>query len=145
MRVILLIGLPGSGKSTWAAQQNHVVLSSDQMRFVLCGDETNQTIHAQVFAALRYLLRERLKLRQEATIIDATNLRRRDRRQFRQIAREHEAEIEAVFFDVPFELALARNRSRQRVVPEEAMHRLAARLEPPSEREGYSRITTISA
>ena len=78
--MILLIGIPGSGKSTWAKAQGCTVLSSDETRFVLSGDETNQNIHGKVFGAMRHLLRTRLGIGSSPTILDATNLRRRDRK-----------------------------------------------------------------
>ena len=43
-------------------------LSSDELRFVLADDETDQTIHAEVFATMRYLLRRRLELRRPSDI-----------------------------------------------------------------------------
>ena len=48
-----LVGLPGSGKSTWARKQGVAVLSSDELRLLLADDESNQTIHREVFATLR--------------------------------------------------------------------------------------------
>jgi predicted kinase len=143
MKVILLVGLPGSGKSTWARAQGYQVLSSDEMRLKLSGDETNQTIHGKVFGAMRYLLRLRLQLGQEVTVIDATNLRRRDRKPFLKIAQQYGAEAEAVWFDVPVEVAEARNRKRARVVPEGVIAMLAQRLQAPTEAEGFARIVRV--
>lgn len=144
-KLIVLIGLPGSGKSTWAAAQHATILSSDAMRLLLSGDENNQLIHARVFSTLRYLLKQRLELGATPTILDATNLRRKDRKPWLQLAARHHATVEAVFFDVPLATALARNASRARIVPPAAIERLAARLQPPSRDEGFARITSISA
>lgn len=145
MKVILLVGLPGSGKSTWARQQGQEVISSDEMRLKLSGDETNQTIHGKVFGAMRYLLRLRLQLGQAVTVIDATNLRRKDRKPFLKLAQAYGAELEAVWFDVPAAVAEARNRSRARVVPEGVIPLLAGRLQPPTEAEGFARIVRINS
>lgn len=145
-RVWILIGLPGSGKSTWAAQQKGAVtLSSDAIRLLLSGDESNQAIHGRVFGTLRYLLRERLRLEQPLTIVDATNIRRRDRKPFLKIAAQFGAVAEAIYFDVPLETALARNRGRARRVPEEAIAKMAERLQAPSKEEGFARIRRVSA
>lgn len=145
MKVILLVGLPGSGKSTWARQQGQEVISSDEMRLKLSGDETNQTIHGKVFGAMRYLLRLRLQLGQAVTVIDATNLRRKDRKPFLKLAQAYGAEAEAVWFDVPVAVAEERNRARARVVPEGVIPLLAARLQPPTEAEGFARIVRINS
>ena len=60
-RLILLVGLPGSGKSTWAREQGVAVVSSDDVRWLLSDDAANQNIHGAVFATVRYLLRNRLE------------------------------------------------------------------------------------
>ena len=77
-RVVVLVGLPGSGKSSWAARKGLPTLSSDAMRATLADDATNQTIHKQVFQALRYLLRQRIALGRPVTCVDATHLTPRE-------------------------------------------------------------------
>jgi len=140
-KIILLIGLPGSGKSTYAA--GRPVLSSDAIRHLLADDERDQTIHARVFATLRYLLIQRLELHRPVTYIDATHLTRDERRPYITIARANKAEIEAVFFDVPLEICLARNRTRPRQVPEDILTKMSKKLEPPTYDEGFDNILKI--
>jgi predicted kinase len=115
------------------------------MRFVLSGDETNQNIHGKVFGAMRHLLRTRLEIGSSPTILDATNLRRRDRKIWLRLIAKHGAIAEAVHFDVPLKLALKRNRNRPRVVPEEVVEQMFKGLQPPTEAEGFAKITTISS
>jgi predicted kinase len=142
-RIILAIGLPGSGKSTYLATLGAHPISSDAIRLQLADDETDQTIHSAVFATMRFLLRQRIKLQRPATYLDATNLTRRDRRPFIKIARQHNCEIEALYFDVPLEICKARNLARGRVVPEHALDMMAAKLEPPSLNEGFTRVEVV--
>ena len=142
-RIIVLVGLPGSGKSTWLERRGITALSSDWVRLVLADDMTAQTIHPRVFQTLRYLLRHRLAIGRPETYVDATHLTPDERRPYIQIAQAYGCDAEAVFFDVPLEICRERNRARKRMVPEEAMAIMAAKLTPPTRDEGFVQVTTI--
>ena len=139
----MLVGLPGSGKSTWAAQQGDGVLSSDAVRALLTGTEQNQQANALVFQTLRFLLKMRVLAGAKSTIIDATSLTAKERRTWIRLAHTLDCTAEAVFFDTPVAICKARNAARSRVVPDEVMDRFAARLTPPSLDEGFARVTVI--
>ncbi len=139
----MLVGLPASGKSTWAAAQGWTVLSSDAIRHVLSDDVTNQNIHGRVFATMRYLLRQRIGIGMPVTCVDATHLTCAERRPYIEIAKWEKCEVEAVFFDVPLEICVTRNAGRERNVPEDAMAMMAAKLQVPTIQEGFSRVTRV--
>jgi predicted kinase len=143
LRLVVLVGLPGSGKTTWAARQSFSVLSSDAVRLLIADDPAIQTIHRRVFATLRHLARQRLELRRPVTCIDATSLTRWERRPWVRLAEDADCEAEAIFFDTPLEVCLDRNIRRERVVPAAAVREMARRLEPPSIEEGFARVITL--
>ena len=140
-KIVVLVGIAASGKSTWAQKS---VLSSDEIRLLLRDDPTDQTIHRVVFKTMRDLLRRRLDLGMPMTYIDATNLTRRERRPYIKIASMYGCHAEAVFFDTPLEICLERNRERERKVPETVLRMMAAKLQPPSTDEGFSTVVVIS-
>jgi predicted kinase len=142
-RIVIACGLPGSGKSSFLRALGVTAISSDEVRLLLADDPTIQTIHGQVFATMRYLVRRRLALGRPATYVDATHLTPPERAPWIAIARAFGAEAEALFFDTPADLCKERNRSRSRVVPEEAIDMLAAKLIPPSLAEGFHHITVV--
>jgi len=142
-RIVLMVGLPGSGKSTYLEKLGATAISSDHVRLLLSDDAENQSIHAQVFATMRYLLRRRLALGRPVSYIDATHLTPAERAPYLKVAQAFGCDLEAVFFDVPLEVCRKRNRMRHRVVPAAVLDAMQAKLIPPSIEEGFTRITRL--
>ena len=141
--VVLTIGLPGSGKTTWFKRRGVTPLSSDLLRTILFDDITEQRYQGLVFSTLRSLLRARLIAKMPWNYVDATNLSPHERRQWIKMAKSFGYDVQAVFFDVPFDVCMERNRRRERTVSDESMHKMAERLRPPSFKEGFSKITVV--
>ena len=141
--VVLAIGLPGSGKTTWFGRRGITPLSSDLLRNILFDDVEEQRYQGLVFSTLRSLLRARLIARMPANYVDATNLSIHERRQWIKMAKSFGYEVQAVFFDVPLEVCLQRNRQRDRSVSEDIMRKMAEKLKPPVFEEGFEKITVV--
>lgn len=141
--VVLAIGLPGSGKTTWYKRRGVTPLSSDLLRTLLFDDITEQRYQGLVFSTLRSLLRARLIAKMPWNYVDATNLSPHERRQWIKMAKSFGYQVQAVFFDVPLEVCMDRNRKRERVVTDEVMQKMAERLRPPTFKEGFDKITVV--
>lgn len=141
--VVLTIGLPGSGKTTWYKRRGVTPLSSDLLRSILFDSITEQRYQGLVFSTLRSLLRARLIAKMPWNYVDATNLSPHERRQWIKMARGFGYEVHAVYFDVPLEVCLERNRKRERQVQEDVMKQMAQRLRPPTFKEGFSKIIVV--
>ncbi|HSM82069.1 MAG TPA: AAA family ATPase [Nodosilinea sp.] len=151
----LLVGIPGSGKSSWArafvaAHPGYCVVSTDALRAQLYGDESIQgdwsQIWQQVLGQWRSGVAAIRRGELAGVIYDATNARRRHRREVIGAARQVGFDpITLVWLDVPLGLALDRNGVRSHPVPTPvitAMHR-QLRGAPPSIQEGVDRVLTL--
>jgi predicted kinase len=141
--VVLAIGLPGSGKSSWFKRHDVVPLSSDMVRSLLFDDVREQRFQDLVFSNLRSMLKARLIAKRPMNYVDATNLTPQERQHWIKLAKDYQYEVHAVFFDVPLEVCLERHQRRDRVVPEDVMRRMAAKLKPPAFEEGFAKITVV--
>ncbi len=144
MRLVVLVGLPASGKSTWLKENGLFALSSDAVREMLTGDVTDQSVNRLVFRTLRQLAAARVRAGAEVTYIDSTALTPWERRCWIRLAELHDCTAEALFFDVPLRECQRRNALRARVVPDHVLERMAARLVAPSTAEGFTRVSTIA-
>lgn len=141
--VILAIGLPGSGKSSWFKRHNVTPLSSDMLRSLLFDDPTEQRFQDLIFSNLRSMLKARLIARRPLNYVDATNLTPHERQSWIKLGQDYGYEVQAVFFDVPLDVCLERNHKRERVVADDVMRRMSSKLKPPTFEEGFSKITVV--
>jgi predicted kinase len=144
VRLIITVGLPGSGKSTYLTRRGVNAISSDEIRRLVADDPADQTMHARIFSVVRYLIRQRIAAGRPETYVDATHLTPWERKPYRLLAQRYNCKLEALFFDVPVEVCLARNQTRERVVPDEAILKMSRQMIPPSKAEGFANITRIA-
>ena len=111
--LVLLVGASGTGKSTFAAKHflPTEVISSDRMRGWVSDDETDQSATGDAFDVLHYVVEKRLK-RRLFTVIDATNVQPESRKPLIALAKKWHALAVAIVFELPEDLAVARNAER---------------------------------
>ena len=113
MGLVLLVGVSGSGKSTFAATHFSPwqVISSDYCRGLVADDPNDQASTKDAFELLHHIVGVRLR-RGLLTVVDATNVQRPARQSLVKVAREHDVLADAIVLDIPERLALDRNRER---------------------------------
>jgi protein phosphatase len=113
LSLVVLIGASGSGKSTLARRlfRPTEILSSDTCRGWVSDDDNNQEATNDAFDVLHYVARKRLA-RGLLTVVDATNVRAEDRKDFVQLAREFHCLPVAIVVDTPEWVCQERNAAR---------------------------------
>jgi predicted kinase len=136
MECVILIGLPGSGKSTFYRERfaaTHVLVSKDVMRHNRQPQRRQEQLITEALAAGR------------SVVVDNTNPRVADRAPIIAIARRFDAEVAGYFFPTDASVALRRNRAREgrERVPAVAIFATRKRLEPPTYDEGFEHLFTV--
>ncbi|MDR2034227.1 MAG: polynucleotide kinase-phosphatase [Helicobacteraceae bacterium] len=113
LALIALIGVSGSGKSTFAKKhfKPTEILSSDYFRALVSDDENNQAVSSEAFDALYYLANKRLDLG-KLTVIDATSVQKEAREKIVHIARAQNCHAIAIVLNTPEKLCIERNEKR---------------------------------
>lgn len=155
VRCILLVGLPGSGKSSFASAllwhcPQRQLIATDAIRAHLFGDEAIQGHWLKVWREVGRQFQqtaEHIVVGQASeAIYDATNAVRRDRRRVIALARAYGfTNIIAVWLNTPLAVCLERNRQRSRYVPEAIILQMHRRLmgAPPALGDGCDRLIEI--
>lgn len=138
---LMLVGLPGSGKSTYIEKycENCTVHSSDAIREELSGDVNNQNINAQVFETLHKRIKADL-IAGKNTVYDATNISWKRRKAFLQELSSIDCWKDCLLMATPFELCVERNNLRERKVPYFVIERMYKNFDIPWYNEGWDNI-----
>lgn len=145
-KLIMLIGLPASGKSTWSSKymechENTELVSSDSIREEVFGNVNDQKHNGEVFNIVHKRVVSAIKNGRDV-VLDSTNLSRKRRIGFLKSIPDCSAE--AIIFAIPFEFCCKRNAARDRVVPQVAMDRMYRSFQPPHYAEGFDEINIIT-
>lgn len=118
LSLVVLVGASGSGKSSFAARHflPTEVVSSDACRALICDDPNDMTSTHGAFSLLNEIAGRRLSTG-KLTVIDATSVRKDDRKELLQLARRHDVLAVAVVFDLPTNVCISRDAQRGHVAP----------------------------
>lgn len=144
--LILLIGPPGAGKTTYAEKyisehSNTVHLSSDKIRKELWGDEATQGDNSEVFYRMQTRAVDGLNFGYDV-IYDATNMTRKDRAGIISACPKF-ARIEAHVIWASIETCIERDAARKRTVGKEVIDRMLKRFQAPYYDENIDEINII--
>ena len=142
--LIIMVGLPGSGKSTFAKtiyseidgkRVNPVIHSSDDLREELYGNAAIQGDNNKLFSELHKRIRSDL-LQNKNVVYDATNISKKNRIAFLREMRKIKCHPICFVMATEYNACLFNNQQRERKVPEDVIHRMFINFQPPHESEG---------
>jgi len=145
--VTMMIGIPGSGKSTWAAdmmEQDTVRINRDEIRMQVFGVEFDKQFEVQVKIIALDRYRKALEDK-KFIILDNCNLTKSQRYEWIAIAKEYGASITAVYMDIDYKEAFARQHNRERQVPQDVIRSMYIALESPMKSEGFGDIIRVDS
>jgi protein phosphatase len=113
LSLVVLVGASGSGKSSFARQHflPTEVVSSDECRALVSDDENSLEATGDAFDVLHYIVGKRLA-RGKLTVVDATSVKREDRKSLIELARAHYVLPVAIVLNVPERVCQDRNAQR---------------------------------
>lgn len=140
-RLIVLSGVPGSGKSYFSDalrkdKEKHVyIISSDQIRKEICGNQQDLSQDKLVWKIFYSLVKTYSEDKEGIVILDATNAKREYRIDNIAPYKNLYDEVDLVCFHIEKNLVLKQNKEREFPIPEDALLRLIDAFEMPGEAE----------
>jgi predicted kinase len=137
VELVVLVGLQGSGKSTFYRTfyaASHAWVSKDRLR-------NNRRPQRRQMQLIEEALREG-----RSVVVDNTNATPEDRAPLIEAARAWGAEVVGFSFESRMEDCLERNRRRigRERVPDRALYITSKRLRPPTLAEGFDRLYRVA-
>lgn len=141
-KLIILIGPPAAGKSTWLHQFEGEVISTDDIRRDVFVVQFDPELEPAVWK-LAYQRLEAALQAGKVVCFDATNTTIERRKPLIERAKKYNAAVEAIVFLQDPAILLKRNAARPpgKKVPEEVIWEKVQELEMPTYQEGFDRIT----
>lgn len=149
MKAYMMVGAPGSGKSTWANQLHKeipgsVIINGDTIREELYGDPNIQGNYSEIHDRMIEILEDNVG---KTIILDNTHYKSRYRKDALQMLLSYGYdEVVAVVVYKPLKVCLNQNASRPRFVPEYVIEKMHASLEASIKNiynEGFSKVRFV--
>lgn len=126
MKILMLKGLPGSGKSTWAKEQvekdgNYARVNKDSIREMLGGYAPKKE---RLVVEIRNAIIERLLVEGKNVIVDDTNFHPKHEARLRLIAEDYNAGFAVLTFNTPLEECIANDLKRPVSVGESVIKKM---------------------
>lgn len=137
--LVVLVGLPGSGKTRYAEANFRTIIAPDRIRLEEFGVRFDRRYEPLVWRRAYARVREGLAAG-GVVCFDATSVTRQRRRPLLRLAAEAGVPAIAVWFRTPPELAWRRNRDRPDAVPRSAFRGMAEAFQPPAVDEGFAAV-----
>lgn len=100
----MTVGLPRSGKSTWASASGHPVVNPDSIRLALHGQAFIGDAEPMVWAIAKYMVKALFLAGHDVVVLDATNTTKARRDEWKSRAWKREF----VVFDIPADVCASR-------------------------------------
>ena len=129
--VIIMMGYPGSGKSTTAKE---IEGSKSEIKYeIISGDKLKTT--ERKLKKLRKVLESG-----NSAIVDSTNPSKEMRKKYLDIANELKVKARLIHMTTSYEESWLRNSEREKVVPKVAFNIFKGKFEKPEKEEGFDEI-----
>jgi len=148
-KLIMVMGLPGSGKSTLSSSLNGTKIHIDEIRKAVTGTykpgQSNDLVHQISQRTVFYHLEKG-----KTVILDGALLSKKSREPYLKIAKKLHIETELYWLDPSYELFKKRLIERNKIVSDDRkidyqyVDKLSRMLEIPSGDEGFSKIRRLS-
>ena len=149
-KLIVLSGIPGSGKSTWAHKYvaehtNTIILSTDDLRFELFGSYLINSDHEKIMR--KTLITRAISAANQNidVVLDSAVVKNKGRlRWYRQLGQYFDS-CSLVIIEADLNICLMRNKQRDRHVPEPVIQEMYSWKEEPNDevRRAFTNILTI--